>query len=507
MKRFFNTLTIIFSWLSIFFPKTDKLHRARYALPHELKNLVTHTFEGTSLLMGISHLGGIYRVRPTQERRELGNVLIVAPTRAGKGLIAVSQTLTWNQSIIINDIKGELFDQTAGYRATLGPVYVIDPRGFGHQYDPLHTCTDEDSLYDAAKNLLYEPREGDGKAFTERGIKLLTLVWYAALELNRLTGETYRLLPFLRHMADLGLNRAAPAIHGISPTIAERMLDGEYNPENDYNENKYLSSSWESLTARLYPLLTEKIVRCFNGSDFTGRDIIAGTKPVTVYLCWPESTLLAKTALIRLVLESLISEMKQTYDDDKGRNCRPVLILLDEAGIVTLPSLPHDAATVAGRGISIWAAVQDLAQLEVYGRKARTVKNNMDTKIYYRQTDDETASLIERSLGKHSVYAHSQTLHDGQVASEGLSEQAVSLLTARDIAELGLDEIIAFFSNRKPFRAKRMDWRAFPILKQRRAIPPPQLAALPQLEERLPSSLWRRREIRPLTPIDPDAIN
>jgi type IV secretion system protein VirD4 len=508
MKRFFNTLTIIFSWLSTFFPKTDTLHHARFALPHELKSLATHTFEGVSLLMGISHLGGIYRVRPTQERRELGNALIVAPTRGGKGLLAVSQLLTWNQSVIVNDIKGELFDQTAGYRTTLGPVFVIDPRGFGHRYDPLHACTDEDSLYAAAKHLLYEPREGDGKAFTERGTKLLTLVWYAALELNRLTGETYRLLPFLRHMADLGLNRAAPAIYAISPSVAERMLDGEYDPERDYNENKYLSSSWESLTARLYPLLTEKIVRCFNGSDFTGKNIIAGTKPVTVYLCWPESTLLAKTALIRLVLESLISEMNETFDAARGKNCRPVLLLLDEAGAISLPSLHQYVATVAGRGISIWAAVQDLAQLEVYGpRNARTIRNNMDTKLYYRQADDETASLIERSLSKQSRFAHSQTLHDGQVASEGRSEQAVPLLTSRDISELDLDDIIAFFSNRKPFRAKRMDWRAFPILKQRRSILPPPLSALPQLEKSLAPSLWRRGERWPLTPIDPDAIN
>jgi type IV secretion system protein VirD4 len=286
------------------------------------------------------------------------------------------------------------------------------------------------------------------------------------------------------------------------------MLDGEYDPERDYNENKYLSSSWESLTARLYPLLTEKIVRCFNGSDFTGKNIIAGTKPVTVYLCWPESTLLAKTALIRLILESLISEMNETFDAARGKNCRPVLLLLDEAGAISLPSLHQYVATVAGRGISIWAAVQDLAQLEVYGpRNARTIRNNMDTKLYYRQADDETASLIERSLSKQSRFAQSQTLHDGQVASEGRSEQAVPLLTSRDISELDLDDIIAFFSNRKPFRAKRMDWRGFPILKQRRAIPPPPLSALPQLEESLLPSPWRRGERRPLTPIDPDAIN
>ena len=71
-------------------------------------------------------------VRQTETRRELGNLLIVAPTRGGKGLLAVSQLLSWQHSVIVNDIKGELFTQTAGYRSTLGKVFVIDPTGVGH---------------------------------------------------------------------------------------------------------------------------------------------------------------------------------------------------------------------------------------------------------------------------------------------------------------------------------------------------------------------------------------
>jgi len=234
MKRFLHLLSMILSWMSALFANTDALHKARFALPHELTSLMSDTLDEMGLLVGMSHLGGLYRIRPTPQRRELGNALIVAPTRGGKGLLAVSQLLTWPHAVVVNDIKGELFDQTAGYRATLGPVYVLDPRGFGHQYDPLHGRTDEDELYAATKNLLYEPGEGDGKAFTQRGIKLLTLLWSAALELNRLTGERYRLLPFTRTIADLGLNHAASAIHAISPTIATRLLEGPDDSEREY---------------------------------------------------------------------------------------------------------------------------------------------------------------------------------------------------------------------------------------------------------------------------------
>jgi hypothetical protein len=49
-------------------------------------------------------------------------------------------------SVVVNDIKGDLFQQTAGYRAHLGPVRLIDPQGFGDRFDPLHGKQTEDEL-------------------------------------------------------------------------------------------------------------------------------------------------------------------------------------------------------------------------------------------------------------------------------------------------------------------------------------------------------------------------
>ena len=121
-------------------------------------------------------------------------------------------------------------------------------------------------------------------------------------------------------------------------------------------------------------------------------------------------------------LASTTSKMKQYFDDAPGetaaeKGCREVLYLMDEAGNIKLPSLPHDVATVRSRGISIWAAYQDNAQIESqYGKQAKVIRNNMDAKLFYRQSDFETARDIAESLGYRSAFAHSQTLRDGQEA-------------------------------------------------------------------------------------------
>jgi hypothetical protein len=85
------------------------------------------------------------------------------------------------------------------------------------------------------------------------------------------------------------------------------------------------------------------------------------------------------------------------------------------------------------------------------------------------------------SLGWRSAFARSQTLREGQEASAGLSEQAVHVLTPRDINELDPTNVIALFLNYKPMWLTRMDWQSNPILRKRRGLPPPPVTPLPAL--------------------------
>jgi type IV secretion system protein VirD4 len=216
---------------------------------------------------------------------------------------------------------------------------------------------------------------------------------------------------------------------------------------------------------------------------------MTGKTPFTVYLRWPERDLLALSPLIRLLWGTLIDSLIATYDTVQGKKCQPVLLLIDEAGRTAIPSLADHATTIVGRGISLWVAVQSLSQLDVvYGKERATVlRENMESHIYYRPNDQHTAEYLERCLGRKSEYAHSQTLRDGEETSEGRMEQGIPLLTAQEIKQMADEDIIAFHRQIPPFTAKRMDWRRFPLLRERQQIPPPALSPLPELAERLPT--------------------
>jgi type IV secretion system protein VirD4 len=172
MKKVLYIFISVFKWLFRLFPRETHLYNSRFATPAELKNQMTGTFDGASLLIGTTHTGKILRVKQSPTRRELGNMLVVGRTRSGKGLHGIAQVLTWPHSLIVNDIKGEIHRMTAGYRSTFSDIIVFDPDGVGDPYAPMQELYSERDLLSAATHLLYKPNEGSGAIFTKRAINL-----------------------------------------------------------------------------------------------------------------------------------------------------------------------------------------------------------------------------------------------------------------------------------------------------------------------------------------------
>jgi type IV secretion system protein VirD4 len=505
LNQFLFAVVVVFNRIRSFFQQSQSLHTARFAAIHELSGLLTPSLDAPStdgLLLGISHFNRVLSVRPTKTRRELGNTLVVAPPRSGKSVLATSQLLSWHHSVVVNDVKGELFAATAGYRASLGKVFVIDPTGIGNRYDPLTGKHTEDELLSAATHLLYQPDEGEGKIFSQRATGMLTQLFIAARE------EGYPPLPYVRHMIRTGLPHAAERLHAINPDLATQFLDVPYSEANF--SDRFLLSGWGTLTARLRPLLTETVIRSLAGNDFSARDLMTSAVPITLYLRWTERDLLALSPLLRLMWSSLIDELITTYDQSLGKNCKPVLLLIDEAGRTAIPSLADHATTVVGRGISLWLSIQSLSQLDaVYGTaRAQIIKDDMDSQLFYKPSDQKTAEYIARALGDKSGFAHSETKHETH-SSEGTSEQRIPVLTAWAIKHLTKrTEIFGFYNSDEelpPFKATRMDWRRFPILVTRQAIPPPELSPLPLLDLQLPL-LGQAVTTFPTGFIDPDQL-
>ncbi len=460
------------------------LHRARWATGADLRQLRARPArDGTppteGLVLGRHHRDWLL-VRSLPDQRELGGMLVVGRPRSGKGLLAVTQLLgAWqHHSAVCTDLKGELHAATAGWRAQHGKIVVLDPTGVGHRFDPLAERETEDDLYRAAQDILHVDGEGDGQAFTERAASMLAALFVAAKR------EGIPCLPYARELIRQGLRAAGSRLEQIDPLLCQQLLADRLD-EADW-ESRFLTGSWQTLVSRTWPLLTERVARTFGGSDFRPADLL-GEEPISVYLRLTERDMRGLKPLLKLVWETLLGELVAHYDRAGGAGCHPVLLLLDEAARFAVPSLPEYAATVPGRGLSLWVAVQSLSQLEgVYGRAgALALREALESHVYYRPSDLATAQFLEDRLGEVSAYAHSvSTGQDGGRSSEGRSERPVPLLVAQEILQLPAEQVLLFHRDRPPARERRADWRTVPALAARQGLPTlavAELAAVPPL--------------------------
>ena len=321
----------------------------------------------------------------------------------------------------MNDIKGELYRATAGYRATLGPVYVIDPvAGVGHRYDPFAGRTTERQLATLAHHLLFDPQDRE-PIFVQRAEKMLTQMTRAARMAKAPDGSGHSgLLPYVGSLITGGPKYTAEHLQQVSPELASKFLSGEF-AEATFTDDKFFLSCWGTLDTRLWPLLTDEVIACLSGSDFTPETLMTGTRPATVYVRMPEGELKALSPLTRLLFGSFIDGLSATYDRKAGAGCRPVLILADEAGRSAIPMLADAATTVLGRRIYLWIAVQSLASLElVYGRtRSQVLRDSIETQLFFRPTDETTANYLSNRLGRRSDYAHSSSSREGASESKG----------------------------------------------------------------------------------------
>ncbi|MGL4865270.1 type IV secretory system conjugative DNA transfer family protein [Cetobacterium somerae] len=115
------------------------------------------------------------------------HLMAMAPTRSGKGINTVLPTLwTWVSSVIINDIKGECWDLTSGYRRSQlkQKCYYFNPvdeTGEGISYNPLALVnvgqgSEQEDARVIATTLLDVENKGETDHWISSAINLLVAV-------------------------------------------------------------------------------------------------------------------------------------------------------------------------------------------------------------------------------------------------------------------------------------------------------------------------------------------
>src|SRR5580658_5011362 len=434
------------------------------------------------------------------------HVLCFAPTRSGKGVgLVVPTLLTWPESAIVHDIKGENWTLTAGWRARYGRVLLFDPT----------------NAASAAYNPLLEVRKGEWEVRDVQNIADVLVDPEGALERRNHWEKTSHslLVGAILHVLYAEPDKTLAGVAGflsdprrpIETTLRAMMTTAHLGPagvhpvvasaarellnKSDNERSGVLSTAMSFLGLYRDPIVARVTRQC----DWRIRDLVEGERPATLYLVVPPSDISRTKPLVRLILNQIGRRLTEKLDP-KSRRHRLLLMLDEFPALGRLDFFESALAFMAGYGLKSFLIAQSLNQIEKAYGPNNSILDNCHVRVCFATNDERTARRISDALGT-ATELRAMKNYAGHRLSPWLghlmvSRQEVSrpLLTPGEVMQLPASDEIVMVSGLPPIRTKKARYYEDAEL-QRRILPPPPISSrtLPSGPERLqtaPESDW-----------------
>lgn len=417
--------------------------------------------------------------------------LVSGASRSGKGVGHVIPTLqSWSQSAIVYDIKNELYDQTAGHRATFSDVIRFNPTDQNSlRFNPLLEVRKGVNEIRDVQNIveiLADPSgqkddqniwDGNAKQFLTA--LCLHVLYTAADDQKHLGTVRARLLYFNDTLDDMASTAHRLDAHGepeVHPEIARVAMSMA-------NKSERFKSSVQGTAEDYLTLYADPVVVSNTAvSDFNVGDLMCGTNPVTLYIQPPPSDEARVRPLIRLFINQICrSLMEHKERDGHGREKRhKLLLLIDE--FPTLGKLDFfqvNMGQMAGYGMKAVLVVQSFNHIErAYGAD-NVIIDNCHVLVAFASADTRTQERISKMTGEAVEYRESYSTprnklfdpHTNHTVSE--SETMRRLMQPGDVREMGQDTQLVFVTGFPPFKTRKLRFFEHDGLNQLTQIPAP----------------------------------
>lgn len=444
------------------------------------------------------------------------HLMAFAPTRSGKGVGLVLPTLlSWIQSVLVLDIKGENWALTAGWRKSMGhKVLRFDPKDVTQtaRFNPLETIRlyQDEAVQDAqaVATILLDPQgKGLNEYFEKAAFAFFTAAVLHCLIIHRKEGKVATMYDFALmlsdpdkstdellmsmieedHAAILGeACRFADEIHLNIASSAKEMLN-----KADRERSGVLSTAGVNLSIYKDPT----VAYATSHSDFQIEDLMNHDVPVALYFVVSPADIDRLRPLTRLIFNVILCRLTEKMDFEGGRSvCRYkhlLLLMLDEfTSLGNLAILERALAYMAGYGIRAFLIVQDITQLQKAYSREEAIISNCHIRIAYAPNKPETARILSEMTGKTTVVEHKTSLSGSRAghlknASISVQEVARPLLTPdecmrlpgiiMDANEKILDagDMLIFAAGFSPIYGKQILYFRDPVFAKRAKIPAP----------------------------------
>jgi type IV secretion system protein VirD4 len=435
----------------------------------------------------LGRLGGKYLRHNGPE-----HVLCFAPPRTGKGVgLVVPTLLTWPETVIVHDIKGENYERTAGWRARFGRVLLFDPTNpESAAYNPLREIRNGDAAVRDAQNIadiLVDPEGArerrDHWEKTSHSLLVGAILHVLYAETNKTLAGVAEFLsdtsrPFERTLhIMMKVQHPGDGIHNIIASTAREVLNKSENERSGV-----LSTAMTALALYREPVVAKVTSR----SDWRIADLVQCDDPASLYLVVPASDISRTRSLLRLILNQIGRRLTEKLNDPSRRH--RVLLMLDEfPALGRLDFFETALAFMAGYGLKSFLIAQSLNQIQKAYGEYNSILDNCHIRVAFATNDERTARRVSDALGT-STELRAMRNYAGSRLAPWLPHMMVSrqetarpLLTPGEVMQLPWTEEIVLVSGLAPIRAKKARYYEDPELNNR--ILPIPIASMPDSPE------------------------
>ena len=433
---------------------------------------------------------GAWNGRPLRERT-LQPVLVIGPTGSGKTTTTVLPTLFagWRESAVVWDFKGAMAGDSGAARERFGDVIVLDlARPGGPRYNPLMAVRPGPHLVPdcqhAARILTEGEKEGHWRnaAFSYLTGVFVYLLTAAADSEKSLAGARRHIL-----LGDDGLTlMLAEGVHPTAQRAAQELWDkslaaadtadrdeaagkpkggrgGGADKSLHYRKSVYVTAS--VLLAEFEDSVLEAQTAA---SDFSISDLVAGERPVTLYIVARPMDARRLRRVFTLILTQMIDFLtvdRSLADDGRARRWT-LLVALDEFLQFRMPEAAEWIRYVREYGIRLLLLAQSLGEVEERYGKGLTANTRL---VVFRPNSSDEAERISRMVGEAIEEVPTRSTSKGlfdlfPTVSRGVRVDRRPVLPMHAALEMDGNDLIVFGYG-KPIRATRLHPYADPAWK------------------------------------------
>ncbi len=420
--------------------------------------------------------------------------LIVAPTRAGKGVgVVIPTLLTFNGSILALDVKGELFELTSRARLARGDRVFkfspFDPLRRTHSYNPVLDIVNmpPERRFSETRRLAYNliaPKGKGSEGFIDGARDLFTAGILACIERGTPTiGAVYDLFSQPGEKYKLFAQLAEETRNVEAQRIFDNMAG---------NDTKILTSYTSVLGDGGLNLWADPLIKAATTtSDFSIYDL--RRDPTSIFLCVSPNDLEVIAPLVRLFFQQVVSILQRAMPEKD--ETFEVLFLLDEfKHLGKLESIETAVTTIAGYKGRFMFIIQSLSALTGAYEEAgkENFLSNTGLQVFMATADDETPNYISKSIGDYSYKERSSSYSMSNMFDTNIqiSNQGAPLMRPEQVRIIDDNTQIVLIKGQPPLKMHKVKYYSDRILKR---LYEGQTGPLPEPEPLDPSRLERSK--------------